>query len=100
MHSHIDHLFAMIREADRAGVESVCVHPLLDGRDVGATTALEYVDALTDLLDGIDAGAGRRYRIASGGGRVSDMMQVQAAWLYLKNAGAADKAMAAVFSDS
>jgi 2,3-bisphosphoglycerate-independent phosphoglycerate mutase len=37
---------------------------------VGATTALEYVDALTELLDGIDAGAGRRYRIASGGGRM------------------------------
>ena len=42
VHSHIDHLKAMIRQAAAAGVSLVRVHILLDGRDVGETSALEY----------------------------------------------------------
>ena len=70
VHSHIDHLLALIRRADQAGVSTLYVHPLLDGRDVGETSALEYVDALQAVLDSIDGRAGRRYRVASGGGRM------------------------------
>jgi 2,3-bisphosphoglycerate-independent phosphoglycerate mutase len=72
VHSHIDQLFALIRECAQVGLEAVCVHPLLDGRDVPETSALTYVDALEDLLAGINrSGDGRlRYRIASGGGRM------------------------------
>jgi len=71
VHSHIDQLFAMIRECARSGLRQVCVHPLLDGRDVPETSALEYFDALEAVLAEINAGvAGRRYRIASGGGRM------------------------------
>ncbi|MHC4861036.1 MAG: 2,3-bisphosphoglycerate-independent phosphoglycerate mutase [Planctomycetota bacterium] len=70
VHSHIDQITALIREADRAGARVVRVHPLLDGRDVGETSALEYVDALEETLAGIDAGPDRSYRIASGGGRM------------------------------
>lgn len=36
--------------------------------------------------------------IACGGGRVSQILQVQAAWLYLKHAGKTDQAMAAIFA--
>lgn len=36
--------------------------------------------------------------IASGGGRVSEILQVQAGWLYLKHAGKKDQAIAAVFA--
>ena len=36
--------------------------------------------------------------IASGGGRVSDILQVQAAWLYLRHSGKAEQAIAAVFA--
>jgi 2,3-bisphosphoglycerate-independent phosphoglycerate mutase len=71
VHSHIDQLFAMIRECQRAGVKQVCVHPLLDGRDVPETSALKYIDALEELLASVNRELpGARYRIASGGGRM------------------------------
>ena len=35
VHSHIDHLKAMITEAKKEGVKTVRIHTLLDGRDVG-----------------------------------------------------------------
>ena len=71
VHSHIDQLFAMIRECQRAGVKQLCVHPLLDGRDVPETSALKYVDALEEVLAAANRELpGARYRIASGGGRM------------------------------
>jgi len=70
VHSHIDQLTALIREADHCGVGELAVHILLDGRDVGETSALEYVDTLEACLGEIDRQAGRHYRIASGGGRM------------------------------
>jgi 2,3-bisphosphoglycerate-independent phosphoglycerate mutase len=69
VHSHIDHLFALLRRADADGVERARVHVLLDGRDVGETSALEYVEPLEALLAEL-RDAGRDYRIASGGGRM------------------------------
>ncbi|WP_028972447.1 2,3-bisphosphoglycerate-independent phosphoglycerate mutase [Spirochaeta cellobiosiphila] len=73
VHSHIDHLKAMITKAKEAGVSQVRVHALLDGRDVGETTALEYVlpfeEFLASLTDStFDA------QIASGGGRMNITM--------------------------
>jgi 2,3-bisphosphoglycerate-independent phosphoglycerate mutase len=41
VHSHIDHLIALLRGASRAGVKRARVHALLDGRDVGETSALQ-----------------------------------------------------------
>jgi hypothetical protein len=38
-------------------------------------------------------------RIASGGGRVSDTLQTQAAWLYVKQKNAIDSALAKVFAE-
>ncbi len=69
VHSHINHLFAMLQRCAEEGVERVRVHCLLDGRDVPETSALEYVDALETLLAQLNEG-GRDYRIASGGGRM------------------------------
>ena len=40
VHSHIDHLKAMIVHAKADGVRRVRIHTLLDGRDVGETSAL------------------------------------------------------------
>ena len=70
VHSNIHHLFAMLRRCDEEGVRKARVHILLDGRDVSETSALEYVDALEEVLHEIDAKEGRDYRIASGGGRM------------------------------
>jgi hypothetical protein len=38
--------------------------------------------------------------VAAGGGRVSEILQVQAAWLYLRHAGQIDQALATVFAKS
>ena len=69
VHSHIDHLKAMLEEAKKEGVKTARVHALLDGRDVGETSALDYVDPFEAWLKGINA-SGVDYRIASGGGRM------------------------------
>ena len=70
VHSHIEHLFAMLRRCNEEGVRKARVHVLLDGRDVPETSALEYVDALEKVLHELNEQGGRDYRIASGGGRM------------------------------
>ncbi len=70
VHSHIDHLLAMIKRCDVEGVTALRVHVLLDGRDVPETSSLLYVDALEELLAGIRRKEQRDYHIASGGGRM------------------------------
>jgi len=70
VHSHIDHLFALIRRCDEEEVGAVRVHVLLDGRDVPERSALGYVDPLEELLETLRRKGGRDYRIASGGGRM------------------------------
>ena len=81
VHSHIDQLIALIREAARLGLREVYVHPLLDGRDVPETSALIYVDRLEGVLAEYDRTKDHRYRIASGGGRmVTTMDRYQADW--------------------
>lgn len=44
VHSHMDHLFALLEMAKENGLEKVFVHPFLDGRDVGPQTALPYIE--------------------------------------------------------
>ena len=80
VHSNISHLFALLRHAKAEGVKRAYCHILLDGRDVPATSALDYVAQLEDVLaelrtDGCD------YRIASGGGRMKITMdRYEANW--------------------
>jgi 2,3-bisphosphoglycerate-independent phosphoglycerate mutase len=69
VHSHIDQLAAMLRRAADDGVKEVCIHPLLDGRDVGPQTSQVYIEQLESLLGELSVD-GRDYRIASGGGRM------------------------------
>src|SRR5699024_4252595 len=45
VHSHIEHLFALLEMAKENGLEKVFVHAFLDGRDVGPQTALPYIEA-------------------------------------------------------
>ncbi len=42
VHSNISHLIAMLKKAREMGLKKVYCHILLDGRDVPATSALEY----------------------------------------------------------
>ncbi|PKG23514.1 2,3-bisphosphoglycerate-independent phosphoglycerate mutase [Niallia nealsonii] len=43
VHSHIDHMFALLRLAKEEGIENVYIHGILDGRDVGQKTAEKYI---------------------------------------------------------
>jgi len=69
VHSHIDHLKAMICRAKEEGVSRVRIHILLDGRDVGETSALDYVRPFEEFLASL-RDADFDARIASGGGRM------------------------------
>ncbi len=81
VHSHIEHLYAMLRRAVEERVRKVRVHVLIDGRDVPETSALEYVEPLEKLLAEIRDQSGFDYRIASGGGRMKITMdRYEADW--------------------
>lgn len=69
VHSHIDHLKAMLEQAQKEGVKTARIHTLLDGRDVGETSALEYIEPFEAYLANLNAN-GADFRIASGGGRM------------------------------
>jgi 2,3-bisphosphoglycerate-independent phosphoglycerate mutase len=80
VHSHIDHLFALLERAAKEEVKEVRVHALLDGRDVPEKSALEYVDRLEAKLREL-SGKGRHYLVASGGGRMKITMdRYEADW--------------------
>lgn len=80
VHSHIDHLIAMLQHAASEGVQKVRVHALVDGRDVPGRSALIYIDRLEAVLANLSSD-GRDYRIASGGGRmVVTMDRYEADW--------------------
>ena len=80
VHSHIDHLKAMIKQAKAEGVSVVRIHTLIDGRDVGETSALDYIEPFEEFIaslrdDSFDI------MIASGGGRmVITMDRYEANW--------------------
>jgi 2,3-bisphosphoglycerate-independent phosphoglycerate mutase len=81
VHSHIDHLEAMLAEAKTQGVKTACVHILLDGRDVPPTSALEYVDRLEHFLTVLNKDPDTDFAIASGGGRMQITMdRYEANW--------------------
>jgi len=69
VHSHMDHLKAMIRQAKKDGIKRVRIHVLFDGRDVGETSALEYVDPFEAFLKELND-ANFDAKIGSGGGRM------------------------------
>lgn len=80
VHSHIDHLKAMIEEAKKEGVQKVRIHILLDGRDVGETSALDYVLPFETFLSNL-RNCDFDVKIASGGGRMNITMdRYEADW--------------------
>ncbi|MFY4774919.1 2,3-bisphosphoglycerate-independent phosphoglycerate mutase [Metabacillus sp. RGM 3146] len=50
VHSHIEHLYALLRLAKEEGLGNVFVHGFLDGRDVGPQTAEKYIRALEEKM--------------------------------------------------
>ncbi len=80
VHSHQDHLEAILRRCNEEDLPTVRIHTLLDGRDVGERSAEIYLERLETTLQGY-RDKGRDYRIASGGGRmVVTMDRYEADW--------------------
>ena len=50
VHSHEKHLWALLKMAKAQGLTKVYVHAFLDGRDVGPSTALTYVERLEKVM--------------------------------------------------
>ena len=66
VHSHIDHVYALLALAKRHGLTKVYVHAFLDGRDTPPSSAIGYVAALEAKMAEIGVGsiatiAGRYY---------------------------------------
>ncbi len=85
VHSHLNHLKAMLKQAKADGVKTVRVHSLIDGRDVPPTSALEYVEDFETFLAELNADGSVDYAIASGGGRMNITMdRYNADWSMVK----------------
>lgn len=57
VHSHIDHLFALLELAAREGLRDVRIHAFLDGRDVAPDSGVKYIQQLQQKI--ADTGVGR-----------------------------------------
>jgi 2,3-bisphosphoglycerate-independent phosphoglycerate mutase len=68
VHSHIEHLFALLESAKKQGLKEVYVHVILDGRDVPPANAKEYIKALEEKMAELRLG-----RIATVAGRYYTM---------------------------
>ncbi len=56
VHSHIQHLYALLKLAAQEGVKNVYIHGILDGRDVGPQTASKYIKALKEEIKTLGVG--------------------------------------------
>jgi len=81
IHSHQDHMLAIVRHAFQAGISRCYVHALLDGRDVGVQSALTYTEKFEKLFAELKEQRGEiDYAFASGGGRESITMDRDNNW--------------------
>ncbi|MGG0414627.1 2,3-bisphosphoglycerate-independent phosphoglycerate mutase [Priestia aryabhattai] len=51
VHSHIEHLYALLRLAKSEGLEKVYIHGFLDGRDVAPQSAETYLKELNEKIE-------------------------------------------------
>ncbi len=87
VHSHIDHVEALVRDAHARGATRTRLHALLDGRDVSGQSADTYVTRIEAVFAELNADGGD-HRIASGGGRMlvtmdryeADWAMVETGW--------------------
>ena len=72
IHSHIDHLFALLKMAKKQGVFRVYIHGILDGIDIPPTSATIYLTRLMHQIKKIGIGkistlSGRYFAMDRGG---------------------------------
>lgn len=66
VHSHIDHLFSLLKMAENESLDKVAIHCFLDGRDVPPRCAKKYITSLESKISELGIGeiatiAGRYY---------------------------------------
>lgn len=64
VHSHLNHIIALIKMAKQEGLDDVYVHCLMDGRDVDPKAGVTYIDKLSEVMEELNFG-----KIADIGGR-------------------------------
>ncbi len=52
VHSHINHLYALVDMANKKGVENIYVHAILDGRDTLKNSGINFVKNFEKRVDG------------------------------------------------
>lgn len=81
VHSHLNHLLALVEMADKYGISDVYIHAFMDGRDTPPTSGINYISQLQGELKRIGTG-----RLASISGRFYAMDRdrrwdrIQVAW--------------------
>lgn len=71
IHSHLDHLYALLRFAKGENLSKVYVHAITDGRDTGPTDAIVYTNKIVEEMARIGVGeiatvTGRYYAMDKG----------------------------------
>ena len=64
VHSHTEHVYALVEMAKKVGLDNVYVHSFTDGRDVAPTSGAGFLKELQDKMDELSFG-----KIASVSGR-------------------------------
>lgn len=64
VHSHLEHMYALVRLAKERGLDRVFIHCFMDGRDVAPHSGIDFIRQVEDRLAGIGCG-----RIATVAGR-------------------------------
>lgn len=71
IHSHLDHLYALLEYAKRQKINKVYIHAITDGRDTASTDGIIYIGKLIDKIKQIGCGeiatiTGRYYAMDKG----------------------------------
>jgi 2,3-bisphosphoglycerate-independent phosphoglycerate mutase len=56
VHSHIDHLYALLQFAHEQGIEKVCIHAIMDGRDTPPHEGKRFIEELSLQINKIGTG--------------------------------------------
>ncbi|MBR5230340.1 MAG: 2,3-bisphosphoglycerate-independent phosphoglycerate mutase [Firmicutes bacterium] len=56
VHSHIDHIKAVLRLAKQRGLEKVFLHCFMDGRDVPPTSGIDYIKEIEEYMNNLGVG--------------------------------------------
>ena len=68
VHSHTEHIYALLELAKREGIEEVYIHAFMDGRDTPPTSGIDYIRALQNKCKELGIG-----KIATISGRFYSM---------------------------